>query len=105
MKHTVPHDLPFELAKKAADEALKSYRTRFPDYDPRVTWSDDKTANVELKAKGMTLKGVFEILPDAIAMDMEVPFLLKPFKAKALEVIEEQIRAWIAKAKNGELSV
>src|SRR5574337_318783 len=80
MKHTVPHDLPFDLAKKAADAALQSYRTRFPDYDPQVTWADDKTANVALKAKGMSLKGVFEINPDHIAMDMEVPLLLRPFK-------------------------
>ena len=105
MKHTVPHDLPFDLAKKAADAALQSYKSRFPDYAPQVTWSDDKTANVELHAKGMTLKGVFEILPDAISMDMEVPLLLRPFKQKALDVIEEQIKHWIAKAKSGELKV
>lgn len=104
MKHTVPHDLPFDLAKKAADHALQSYRARFPEYDPRVTWSDEKTAQVELKAKGISLRGVFEILPDAVAMDMDVPLLLRPFKSKALEVIEEQIREWIGKAKNGQLT-
>lgn len=103
MKHTVPHDLPFELARKAADHALQSYKARFPEYDPQVTWDDDKTAQVALKAKGMTLKGIFEIQPDAVAMDMEVPLLLRPFKQKALEVIEEQIRKWIEKARNGEL--
>ena len=103
MKHTVPHDLPFDLAKKAADHALQNYKQRFPDYDPQVTWSDEKTANVALKAKGISLKGVFEILPDAISMDMEVPLLLRPFKSKALEVIEEQIKEWIAKAKSGQL--
>jgi hypothetical protein len=103
MKHTVPHDLPFDLAKKAADAALQSYKQRFPDYDPQVTWADDKTAHVALKAKGLGMKGIFEINKDNIAMDMEVPLLLRPFKAKALEVIEEQIKMWIAKAKSGEL--
>jgi hypothetical protein len=104
MKHLVPHDLPFELARKAADHALQSYRTRYPEYDPQVTWSDEKTAQVALKAKGISLRGIFEILPDAVAMDMEVPLLLRPFKSKALEVIEDQIRLWIDKAKAGELS-
>ncbi|HEY4223440.1 MAG TPA: polyhydroxyalkanoic acid system family protein [Myxococcota bacterium] len=104
MKHSVPHDLPFDLAKKAADAALQSYRTRFPDFDPQVSWSDDKTANVDLKAKGMSLKGVFEIEPNAITIDMEVPLLLRPFKQKAIDVIEQQIKDWIAKAKRGELS-
>jgi hypothetical protein len=104
MKHSVPHDLPFDLAKKAADAALKAYRSRFPQYDPQVTWSDDKTANVEFSAKGMKLRGTFEILNDAVSMDMEVPLLLRPFKAKAMEVIEGEIRTWIEKAKNGQLS-
>ena len=104
MKHLVPHDLPIELARKAADHALQAYRTKFPDYDPQVTWTDDKTAHVEFHAKGMSLKGVFEILPDAVTIDMEVPLLLRPFKAKAMEVIEGQIREWIGKAKTGELS-
>jgi hypothetical protein len=103
MKHTVPHDLPFDLAKKAADAALQSYRAKFPDYDPQVKWTDDKTAHVELRAKGMSLRGIFEIMPDAVAMDMEVPLLLRPFKQKALEVIEGEIKKWIAKAKTGEL--
>jgi hypothetical protein len=103
MKHTVPHDLPFELARKAADAALQNYKARFPEYDPQVTWNNERTAEVALKAKGISLKGVFEILPDAVAMDMEVPLLLRPFKQKALDVIEEQIREWITKAKNGQL--
>ena len=104
MKHKVPHDLPFDLAKKAADAALQEYRRKFPDYDPQVTWSDDKTAQVALKAKGMSLKGIFEIQSDAVAIDMDVPLLLRPFKAKAMEVIEDEIRTWIGKAKNGALS-
>ncbi len=104
MKHMVPHDLPLDMAKKAADAALQEYKTKYPDYDPQVTWTDDKTAEVALRAKGMSLKGVFEILPDAVSIEMEVPLLLRPFKAKAMEVIEQQIRHWIGKAKTGALS-
>ena len=103
MKHTVPHDLSFELAKKAADSALQSYRARFPEYDPQVTWTDEKTAHVQFSAKGLSMKGVFEIMPAAIGMDMEVPLLLRPFKQKALDVIEGEIKKWIDKAKRGEL--
>lgn len=104
MKHKVPHDLSIDLARKAADAALQEYKAKYPDYDPQVTWSDDKTAEVALRAKGMSLKGVFEILPDAVTIEMEVPLLLRPFKAKAMEVIEDQIRMWIDKAKAGALS-
>ena len=36
-------------------------------------------------------------------MELDVPFLLKPFKGKALGVIEEEIKKWMAKAEAGEL--
>ena len=104
MKHSVPHDLPFDLAKKAADSALQAYRARFPDYDPQVVWTGDKTAEVTFKALGSTLKGSFEILDKSIEMDMEVPLLMRPFKSKAIAVVEEKIRDWIGKAKDGQLS-
>lgn len=104
MKHLVPHDLPIELARKAADHALQSYRERFPHFEPQVTWTDDKTAQVALKAKGICLTGVFQILPDAVSIDMDVPLLLRPFRAKAMQVIERQICEWIAKAKAGDLA-
>lgn len=103
MKHSVPHDLPLDLAKKATDAALQAYRARFPDYDPQVTWTSDKTAEVTFKALGKTMTGTFEILDRAIDMDLEVPLLMRPFKSKAIEVVEEKIRDWIDRAKRGEL--
>ena len=38
-----------------------------------------------------------------VTLDLDVPFLLKPFKSKALEVIEREIKVWVAKAKRGEI--
>ncbi len=104
MKHSVPHDLPLPLAKKAADAALNSYRERFAEYDPQIAWVSERLAEVTFRVKGMSMKGSFEIQDAAVDMDMEVPLLLRPFKSKALEVIEEQITKWIDKARRGELS-
>ena len=42
MKHSVPHDLSLELARKAADAALQSYKARFAEYDPQVVWVHDR---------------------------------------------------------------
>jgi hypothetical protein len=103
MKHSVPHDLPFDTTKKVVDAALQAYRTRFPEYDPRVVWTGDRTAEVHLQALGAKLKGTFEILESSIEMDMDVPLLMRPFKNKAIEVVEAKIREWIGKAKAGEL--
>jgi hypothetical protein len=104
MKHKVPHDLPIDLARKAADRALEAYSAQFADYHPQVTWADDTTAHIEFNAKGITLTGVFEIFPDAVAIDMDVPLLLRPFRNKAMQVIDDQIRQWIGKAKGGTLT-
>lgn len=103
MKHSVPHDLSLDLAKKAADAALQSYKARFAEYDPQICWVSERLAEVSFRAKGLSMKGSFEIRDTAIDMDMEVPLLLRPFRSKALEVIEEQIRKWIDKARKGEL--
>ena len=51
----------------------------------------------------MSLKGVLEVGPSSIDMDLDVPFLLRPFKSTALGVIEEEIRKWIDKAKAGQI--
>lgn len=104
MKHAVPHDLSIDQARKAADHALAEYKARFPQYSPEVTWATPTTADVQFHVAGMSFKGVFEILASEISMDMEVPFLLRPFKSKALDVIESEIRTWVQKVKNGELA-
>jgi hypothetical protein len=51
----------------------------------------------------MTLRGTMEVLANAIEMDLDVPFLFRPFKGKALGVIEGEIKEWIAKAKQGSV--
>ena len=103
MKHKVPHDLDEATARKVADKAWESYSARFKDYDPRIDWVTDKKANIGFSAKGIKLKGTIELQPKAIEMDLDVPFLLKPFKKKAINVIDEETKKWIAKAKAGEI--
>ena len=103
MKHSVSHDLSFDLAKKAATKALESYQARFADYEPTISWEGDRRAEVTFAVKGMNLKGAFDILDDRIDIDMEVPLLLRPFRQKALDVIEGEITKWVAKARTGEI--
>lgn len=103
MKHSVSHDLSLDVAKQVAQKALEAYRDRFAEYNPTITWAGDHLAEVSFKVKGVSLKGTFEILKDSIDMDMEVPFLLRMFKQKAVDVVDGEIRSWIGKAKNGSL--
>jgi len=103
MKHSVPHDLGREKAKTVAERALESYAKRFAAYNPSVSWTGDHQASIGFKAKGVSLSGSLSVEERSIDMDLEVPFLLRPFKGKALGVIEEEIRKWVAKAKQGEV--
>jgi len=99
MKHSVPHDIGQERAKKVAESALATYAEKYATYNPKVTWTGPNTANISFKVKGMELKGALEVLEKSIDMDIDVPFLLRPFKSQALGVIEGEINAWIKKAK------
>jgi hypothetical protein len=103
MKHSVPHDLGQDKAKQAAEAALAQYAQKFANYHPQTQWVSDNKATISFTIKGVTLRGTMEVLASAIEMDLDVPFLFRPFKGKALGVIEGEIKEWIAKAKQGSV--
>ena len=103
MKHTVTHDLGQDKAKRVAQAAFDAYKARFAEYQPKANWVNDRRADISFSVKGISLKGSMEVGPSTIDMDLDVPFLLRPFKGKAMGVIEEEIRKWIGKAKAGEI--
>jgi hypothetical protein len=103
MKHSVPHDIGKERAKQAAVAAFAAYGERFAKYNPTARWTSDDRADISFTAKGITLGGVLEVKDKSIDMDLDVPFLLRPFKDKALGKIESEIGVWIQKAKRGEI--
>jgi len=103
MRDTFEHELPKDKAKRATQKAIDSYKERFEKYNPTAEWVSDDEAEISFSAKGMTLDGRLQLTDEEIVMEMDVPFLLKPFKNKALDVIEEEIDKWVEKAKRGEL--
>jgi hypothetical protein len=103
MKHTVSHDLGEEKARQVADAAFAAYSARFAEYKPQAVWVRPNKAEISFTVKGLSLKGVMEVSATAIDMDLDVPFLLRPFKGTALGVIEKEIQTWVAKAKSGQL--
>ncbi len=103
MRHVMPHDLGPELARKVADKAFASYRAKYAEYDPKLTWVSDTVANASFSAKGIHLKGKVELLPGKIAFELEVPFVLKLFQSKAVAVIERELAHWRDQAKSGAI--
>lgn len=103
MKHVVKHDLDVGVAKQATEKAITAYKERFAQYSPTFAWVTEHRGELGFDAKGAKIKGAVELKPGAIEIDVDVPFLLRPFSGKAVEVIEREIQKWIAKAKAGEL--
>jgi Putative polyhydroxyalkanoic acid system protein (PHA_gran_rgn) len=103
MKQVIQHDLDMPTAKRATDRAFEEYERRYPDYEPSLSWTDDRHADVGFNAKGIKLGGTLVIDERKIALELDVPFLFRPFQKKALEVIDREVRVWLAKARAGEL--
>lgn len=103
MKHSVSHDLGKERAKQVMESAWASYSSKFQKYSPTMQWLSDDHAKIGFVAKGISLDGKITLLADSIDLELDVPFLLRPFQKMAVGVIEGEIKEWIAKSKNGEL--
>jgi hypothetical protein len=103
MKHSISHDLDPPTVRRAAERALSSYQMRFPEAEPRVTWRDAKTADLAFSIKGVKLKGTVVLEAKTIDVDLDVPLLFRPFRSKALKVVEEEIKKWLVEAKAGRI--
>jgi hypothetical protein len=99
MKHSVAHDLGQERAKKVTESALSTYAEKFSKYSPKTTWTSPSRAQISFSVKGMSLSGTVEVKDKTIDLDLDVPFLLRPFQGQAIGVIETEIKAWLAKEK------
>ena len=104
MKHDIPHDLDFDLAKLASEKAAEAYKDRFAEYDYKHRWVSDKRVELSFRVAGKTLKGAMTVATKKLELELDVPFVFRPFRGKAIEIIEKEVRVWIDKAKKGELS-
>lgn len=103
IKHEIHHGLELPLAKKALDKAMEAYSARFSDYSPYFRWTDERNAELGFSARGVKVQGDMEIRGEKVLVDIEVPFILKVFKGRAMQVIEDQVNEWVERARNGEL--
>jgi hypothetical protein len=102
--HDIPHDLDFDLAKLAAQKAAEAYGKRFAEYDYKATWVREDRVELGFTVVGRRLEGSMTIKADRLELELEVPLMMRPFRGKAIEIIEKEARTWLDKAKRGELS-
>lgn len=103
MKHTIDTGLDFARSKKAIDKAMEAYKARFSEYSPRYDWVEDDRGEFSFSAKGVKLSGTIVVRDRRVDVDMQVPLLFRVFQGKAMDVIEEQVKMWVEKARRGEL--
>lgn len=103
MKHAIPHDLDQDTLRTVVDKALNTYAANLAQYEPKVEWTGEKKVNIGFSVKGLNLKGQLDLRPSSVEVDLDVPFVLRPFKKKAISVIEREFNTWLARAHAGEL--
>jgi hypothetical protein len=103
MQHEVHHGLGIELATRAVRAAWQAYAERFAKYSPKATWETPTRARVSFTVPGATLDGKLEVRAEDVVIDLDVPFLMRPFRKQAIAVIEREIQVWIGRARAGQL--
>jgi len=104
MKHVIAHDLDVATAKKVAERAFAEYQHRYAKYDPQFRWATDRKAELAFNAKGIKLEGAMEVAEREITLALDVPFLLRPFRGRAMEIIEREVKVWLERARTGQLA-
>lgn len=102
MEHEITHDLEPAKAQSVAHRALDSYAERFAQYKPQVNWRNESEAEVAFTVKGMKLEGGLKVEPNRFLLNLDVPFVLRPFRSRAFSVIEREVQSWVQKAKAGQ---
>ena len=103
MQHAIKHGLTHDQAKATVRSAIESYSQKLAKYSGKVVWQGDSKVTIAVSAKGVNLEGSLSIEPDRYVVDVDIPFLLRPFRSRAMQVVEAETQTWIAKAKAGQL--
>jgi len=78
---------------KLSEELKKDYGNQISDYSE--SWKDN-IAEVSLKAMGMKIKGVLEILSDKVTMKGKIPLMAKPFQGQIENMIRAKLKELLA---------
>ncbi|MCR9159285.1 MAG: polyhydroxyalkanoic acid system family protein [Nannocystaceae bacterium] len=104
MKYVAKHGIDdLDRVKTVIEKAYDSYKERLSEYNPSLSWKDDRNATVSFTVMKKSLSTDFEITPDEVRIEGKIPFIFKPFESKIEKVVGGEVEKWIVKAKNGEL--
>jgi len=104
MKHRITHDLSIDLARRATRAALNAYKASFPQFSPGDSWITEDRAEVWFVTPVGRIEGAITVDDKAVLLALDkLPWAARPFRRQAVRIIEDEVKAWIEKARNGEL--
>ncbi len=104
MKYVTKHGIDdLDRVKTIIEKAYDSYKERLSEYNPNLTWKDDRNATVSFSVMKKSLDTDFEITKDEVRIEGKIPLMFRLFEGKIEKVVGGEIEKWIAKAKNGEV--
>lgn len=95
IRHEIAHRLEPSAVAARVNDAFTYYQERFGKYEPTLQWMTPERAELSFKARGLKLNGTLSIKPEGLVVEMDVPLLLRPFRGKAVEVIEREAARWL----------
>lgn len=104
MKYSVKHGMSdMDRVRTVIEKAYESYQQRLADYDPSLSWKNDREAIVSFTIMKKKLEALFQIDQEEVRVEGDVPFLFRPFEGKIKQVLGQEVERWIGKAKAGEI--
>ncbi|MBA2663012.1 MAG: polyhydroxyalkanoic acid system family protein [Bradymonadaceae bacterium] len=85
------HGSTLEEAKSKIEKVVSDVEKEFPSLVNSIDWNGDKT-NAKVKGKGFT--GEFKVDAKDVAIDVDLSFFAKPFKAKVEEKIVSRMQEY-----------
>ena len=96
--HSFSHNLERKTARQLVEMAWQHYKNRYSKYHPECTWSGDDVVNIGFRAGFLKLAGDLEITDSEFKLGMEVPMSLRFLRKKAMTIVENEIKKWLAKS-------
>lgn len=104
MKYVAKHGIDdLDQVKTVIEKAYDSYKERLSEYNPNLTWRDERNATVSFSVMRKSITTEFEITTQEVRIEGKIPFLFKPFESKIEKVVGGEVEKWIKKVQAGEI--
>lgn len=97
-RHVFSHSLDDAGARALIEEAFAHYAGRYPVAKLTLTWQSSTQADLQGVARGLKLRAKIELLVGQCVLDVDVPFVLRPFQDVAQRAIEREVKRWLERA-------